>query len=122
MPLSKHAALSKDRASGKGVQLQHRHFAFIASVIADLPADIRQQVADAFARMLWRTNDNFDVDRFMLASGIELIESDKAAKEYEEILDLANKIQPGKTIHLSIPKNSAEAIAGYLKLKEIVKK
>ena len=104
MPLSKHTALSKDRASGKIVHLQHRHFAFIASVIADLPADIRQQVADSFAKVLWRTNDNFDVDRFMLACGVELIESDKAVKEYEEIISLPNipeNIFPGwKTVEI----------------------
>jgi hypothetical protein len=88
MPLSKQAAYSKDQRID-WPKLQHRHFAFLARVISRLPADIRQEVANEFASVLPRTNDNFDRERFILASGVELIEADKAAKEYEEIVSLA---------------------------------
>jgi hypothetical protein len=66
MPLKPTTAMRKDRAAGQHVKLQHRHFAFIASVIAGLPdhaASFRAQkasVATAFAEALAKTNPNFD--------------------------------------------------------------
>lgn len=77
MPLNTNAAMAKDKASGAGVKLEHRHFAFIAAVIADMPdhaASLRAQkfsiaaaFAAAFAAACAKTNVNFDHDRFMVA-------------------------------------------------------
>lgn len=55
---------------------QHRHYAKIASIIAELPAfplliesgDHREFVAAAFARALLGTNPNYDADRFYEAA------------------------------------------------------
>jgi hypothetical protein len=60
----------------KGVELQHRHFAFIAHVIAQMPShapSLRAQkdsIARSFADACTRSNAHFDRDRFMAACGI----------------------------------------------------
>lgn len=53
----------------KGVSLEHRHFAFIASVIADMDvtAEQREQVTEAFCDACNRTNPNFSATRFIAA-------------------------------------------------------
>ncbi len=78
MPLKPTAAMRKDRRAGNkaSTTMQHRHFAFIASVIAGLPdhaASLRAQkasVTSAFAQALEKTNPNFDRSRFFNAVGI----------------------------------------------------
>lgn len=68
MPLSMQAAMSKDKFAGKHVELQHRHFAFIAAVIAEIAdANQRYEMAYHFALACRKTNKNFDHDRFMIA-------------------------------------------------------
>lgn len=72
-PLSDHAALAKDQSTtGANVQLQHRHFAFIARTIATLDDMImREHVADTFGRACGKTNPKFDAARFYKACGLE---------------------------------------------------
>lgn len=65
--LSANAAGRKDRAAGANAKLEHRHFAFIASVIRGLdlaPAD-RRYVAAEFAAACAKTNPRFDTVRFI---------------------------------------------------------
>ncbi len=79
MPLKPEAALSKDRANKTHAapQLQHRHFAFIAGVIADMSVAksmdpyTRLIVAIKFAKALSRTNKQFDRTRFLKACNAE---------------------------------------------------
>lgn len=75
MPLKSAAALSKDRTSGIG-EMQHRHFATIATIIHKMDKvsnqehgfiDIREDVADHFADWLASTNPKFDRERFLRA-------------------------------------------------------
>jgi len=82
MPLSANAALSKDKTTGKSVTLQHRHFAFIASVIADIPAPVRKQMANIFCNACYGTNPNFDAERFIRACNIEAAELELHNKQY----------------------------------------
>lgn len=72
MPLSPAAAKAKDIRNSDAPKMQHRHFAFIAGVIAEINDDnIRAYVAGRFARKLSITNPNFDVARFYAACGVE---------------------------------------------------
>lgn len=74
--LTSASALRKDRAAAPPL-MQHRHFAFIASVIAEMPShapslrSARQSAAGAFAQALVGSNPNFDRVRFLRACGIE---------------------------------------------------
>lgn len=69
MTLSTESALRKDKRTSRSAELQHRHFAFIADVLANLPnnAFSRGEVIDQFANACRRTNSNFDYDRFIRA-------------------------------------------------------
>jgi hypothetical protein len=68
MPLNTQAAMRKDKATAYGVELQHRHFAFIAATIADIAdANQRYETAYHFAIACRSTNKAFDHDRFMRA-------------------------------------------------------
>ena len=75
--LSTQAALRKDRTQPSGPILQHRHFAFIAAVIANMPthaATLRTQkesTARAFAEACAKSNPRFDHARFLRACGVE---------------------------------------------------
>lgn len=73
MALTVQSAADKDRRTAKhGVTLQHRHFAFIANVIADIPDTAqRATMAIRFASECQRTNRNFDWDRFIIACGVD---------------------------------------------------
>lgn len=76
MPLSKEAARRKDAITGATVKFQHRHFAFIARVVADswtIFADTEQleTFAGKLADSLADTNPNFDRARFLAACGVE---------------------------------------------------
>ena len=68
MALSTAAATRKDKTTGKS-EMQHRHFATVAAIIASLPhgAKIQRQVAEHFADELATTNDRFDRRRFLQA-------------------------------------------------------
>jgi hypothetical protein len=65
------------RTALRGVELQHRHFSFIAAVIRDMPDHSpslraqRQSVANAFADACRATNSRFDRDRFLAACGYD---------------------------------------------------
>lgn len=67
MALSSAAATRKD-ATTKTPAMQHRHFAFIARTIADMPESVnRLTVARKFATELAASNPNFDRARFLAA-------------------------------------------------------
>ncbi len=64
MALSEKAARSKDR-SFKIPDLQHRHFAFIAGCIREIPTpSARVEATEAFDGYLCRSNSAFDSYRF----------------------------------------------------------
>lgn len=76
--LTNQAANRKDLSTARhGVELQHRHFSFIAAVIAEMPdhaATLRTQkrsVALSFADACSRSNPRFDYGRFLKACGVE---------------------------------------------------
>lgn len=75
MPLSKEAARRKDAGTtGAPVKFQHRHFAFIARIIAsnvEVAKWDNYSTALAFAGALASTNPNFDRARFLAACGVE---------------------------------------------------
>ena len=74
MPLSKEAARRKDAITGGTVKFQHRHFAFIARIIAsnvEVAKWDNYSTALAFAGALASTNPNFDRARFLAACGVE---------------------------------------------------
>ena len=60
-----------DRRYPKPIELQRRHFCFIAEVIAKLDGEAREQVAHAFADCLRSTNGRFKRDRFLAACKVE---------------------------------------------------
>lgn len=67
----------RNRGRNGAPLFQHRHFAVIAAVIADMPkhaASLRAQresCANAFADRLAATNPNFDRSRFIAACKLE---------------------------------------------------
>ena len=71
--LSPNTALTKDKRNAKNSEvMQHRHFAVVAGIIAELDVDYPQRaiIADQFARKLAATNSRFDRARFIKACGI----------------------------------------------------
>jgi hypothetical protein len=60
-----------DRRYPKPIELQRRHFCFIAEVIAKLDSEAREQVAHAFADCLRSTNGRFKRERFLQACKVE---------------------------------------------------
>ncbi len=64
MPLKTDAAARKDRNSGKG-DLQHRHFATIATCLRNIHADT--YTINGMADELAETNPKFDRGRFIAA-------------------------------------------------------
>jgi hypothetical protein len=75
MALAYLAARRKDARTGKA-DLQHRHFATIATIIKDAPFGPieRRRIAEHFATELHSTNDRFDRARFLAACGLLLPE------------------------------------------------
>jgi hypothetical protein len=71
MPLTPESAARKDRTNAKVGALEHRHFAVIAGIIAELRDEDRQAMADFFAERLAPTNPRFDRARFLKACGVE---------------------------------------------------
>lgn len=76
MALSETAERAKDKRTGTyaAPQLQHRHFAFIAACIADLPKVARLAAYQKFTNSLFRSNPNFDSARFRAACNCEISE------------------------------------------------
>ncbi len=73
MALKTQAANRKDLNTGKA-DLQHRHFATIATILRAMPLDRRMspaQVAEHFADELRATNPKFDRARFLAACKTE---------------------------------------------------
>ena len=71
--LTQEAASRKDRTTGQNVELQHRHFAFIAATIKGmrvLSRRDRETVAKQFSEACALSNPRFDRDRFMTACGL----------------------------------------------------
>lgn len=77
--LTQSSALAKDHRSAKSVpDMQHRHFAWIAGLIASSRHDdetvqglsVRRIMAHKAADDLQHTNRNFDRDRFLAACDI----------------------------------------------------
>jgi hypothetical protein len=66
MPLKPETATRKDR-NATPVKMQHRHYATIAQIIADMPIYQRHVVAEHFATKLKDTNPAFNRDRFIAA-------------------------------------------------------
>lgn len=73
MPLKPITAMRKDRASANSVKLQHRHFAFIAGLIAKSGerTEDKRRIVDLLAKGLATTNPNFDRARFFTAAGVD---------------------------------------------------
>lgn len=72
MPLKPEAALRKDKTNAKGEVLQHRHFAVIAGILAELDTSPEQRITicDHFALHLSATNPRFNSSRFLAACGV----------------------------------------------------
>lgn len=73
MALTTEAALRKDKTNAAS-QMQHRHFATIAGILANMPARWSQRRLDIinhFANGLQHTNPRFDRARFLRACGVE---------------------------------------------------
>src|SRR5258705_9381550 len=73
MPLKPVTAMRKDKRSALDVDLQHRHFAFIAKVIATSGErnEDKRRWANHFAVALAGTNLKFDRARFFSAVGVD---------------------------------------------------
>jgi hypothetical protein len=72
MTLTTEAALRKDKTNATS-DMQHRHFATIAAIIANQPGpttSIRRQMATHFANGLAHNNPKFDRARFLRACGV----------------------------------------------------
>lgn len=70
MALTTEAAARKDKTNA-GVTMEHRHFATIAAIIADMPLAFSGVVALRFANALHHTNPKFDRARFLRACGVQ---------------------------------------------------
>lgn len=67
MPLSLKAELAKDVKAGLG-EMQHRHFATIATILREIPDDMfSRAIANHFADRLAETNPRFNRQRFLSA-------------------------------------------------------
>jgi hypothetical protein len=74
MSLTQQSAFRKDLNTARhGVELQHRHFSFIAAVIKDmrLPEPARGVVALEFAAACAGSNPRFDRQRFLSACNVK---------------------------------------------------
>ncbi len=72
MPLTRHAALAKDRATANASpSFQHRHFAAVAAILRGTN-DLANYgpVCRHFATELAHTNPRFDRGRFLAACGV----------------------------------------------------
>lgn len=74
MPLTEQTAARKDKTNAHGATMEHRHFAVIALILADLTDTYdnpltKGEVIEAFADALANTNPRFDRRRFLAACG-----------------------------------------------------
>lgn len=69
MTLTLESALRKDKRNASRTigGMQHRHFAIIAGIIAQMEPEARARVAREFAAKLAPTNPRFDRKRFLMA-------------------------------------------------------
>lgn len=67
MALTTESALRKDRTSAQGATMEHRHFAFIANVLRDVPPKQRKAIVERFAQACAGSNPRFDRERFLTA-------------------------------------------------------
>jgi len=65
--LTRHAAANKDRLGGDAHAFQHRHYAFVAAIIRQMPYDDRLAVAPFFADR-FQENPRFQRGRFLDAA------------------------------------------------------
>lgn len=73
MTLSTKAAHRKDISTGIS-EMQHRHFATVATIIRALPdAGLRADVAEHFADSLASSNPRFDRARFLAACNMGVV-------------------------------------------------
>jgi len=78
--LTTESAARKDLSTARhGVELQHRHFSFIAAVIAGfptidqpggIPRKMRETLVERFADACAQSNPRFDRCRFLKACGV----------------------------------------------------
>ena len=77
MALTAQSAARKDRTTGATAELQHRHFAFIAAVLASTQPDLERSSGEAnqwcamrleFMDACTRSNSRFDRARFLAAT------------------------------------------------------
>lgn len=73
MPLTTESAARKDKTNAHATTFEHRHFARLAAILADMPirwGQRRGDVINHFADQLANTNPRFDRRRFLAACGI----------------------------------------------------
>lgn len=79
MPLKTEAAARKDKTTGRGAELQHRHFCFIADMLKNaggfgetegVQEEQWQRIVDQFADACAQSNPKFDRARFLKACGV----------------------------------------------------
>lgn len=81
MSLSAEAAARKDRTNAHNATFEHRHFAALAAMLAELKPSQRlslsgtthRYICHYFADRLAGTNPRFDRKRFLVACGVEKI-------------------------------------------------
>jgi prephenate dehydrogenase len=79
MALTTESALRKDKTNAFASTMEHRHFATIAAILAELKPSQRlslsatswRYVCNLFADRLAGTNPRFDRQRFLKACGVE---------------------------------------------------
>lgn len=57
--------MKKDLTLRRMPRLEHRHYALLAGIIRELNPEVREEVAEHFARALCGTNDRFSPSRFI---------------------------------------------------------
>ncbi len=70
MALTKQSAFRKDKTNAFASTMEHRHFATVAAIIAELGGKERRAMANLFADRLRNTNPRFDRQRFLAACGV----------------------------------------------------
>ena len=68
--LTNHSTLSKDKRNARNPVMEHRHFAVVAGIIAELPTNQRGHIAGFFADKLAGTNPKFNRARFIAACNV----------------------------------------------------
>lgn len=66
-----HITANRKDLNAKTARFEHRHFATVAAIIRNMPAQGRADIARQFARELRTTNPRFQASRFLAACGVE---------------------------------------------------